>query len=73
MGFGKFVLGGVCAVGAVIAAPVVVPAAGIALATSTLTVGGAVGSAAMAVDQEWQWHHQRQLLQPQGLQLEQLG
>ena len=49
MGFGKFVLGGVCAVGAVIAAPVVVPAAGIALATSTLTVGGAVGSAAMAV------------------------
>lgn len=49
MGFGKFLLGGVCAVGAVIAAPVVVPAAGIALATSTLTVGGAVGSAAMAV------------------------
>lgn len=31
MGFGKFVLGGVCAVGAVIAAPAVVPAATLAL------------------------------------------
>lgn len=44
MGFGKFVLGGVCAVGAVIAAPVVVPAATIALATSPIT--GAAGLAA---------------------------
>lgn len=35
MGFGKFLLGGVCAVGAVIAAPVVVPAAGMAMATSS--------------------------------------
>lgn len=41
MGFGKFLLGGVCAVGAVIAAPIVVPAAGFALAASSVT--GAIG------------------------------
>ena len=41
MGFGKFLLGGVAAVGAVIAAPVVLPAAGFAVATSALT--GAAG------------------------------
>lgn len=41
MGFGKFLLGGVCAVGAVIAAPIVVPAAGLAIATSSVT--GAIG------------------------------
>lgn len=41
MGFGKFLLGGVCAVGAVIAAPIVVPAAGMAIAASSVT--GAIG------------------------------
>lgn len=41
MGIGKFLLGGVCAVGAVIAAPVVVPAAGMAIAASSVT--GAIG------------------------------
>lgn len=41
MGFGKWVLGGVCAAGAVIAAPIVVPAAGMAIAGSAAT--GMVG------------------------------
>ena len=38
MGFGKWVLGGVCAVGAVVAAPVALPAMGAAILTSS-TVG----------------------------------
>lgn len=38
MGFGKWLLGGACAVGAVIAAPVVLPAAGFAM------MGSAVGA-----------------------------
>lgn len=46
MGFGKFLLGGVCAVGAVIAAPVVVPAAGLALATTSMVGTGAASAAA---------------------------
>lgn len=48
MGFGKFLLGGLCAVGAVIAAPVVVPAAGLAVAGSLATgaVGTTIGMAA---------------------------
>ncbi len=41
MGFGKYVLGGICAVGAVIAAPVVLPAAGLGIATSALGATGA--------------------------------
>ena len=41
MGFGKYVLGGICAVGAVIAAPVVLPAEGIGIATSALGATGA--------------------------------
>lgn len=41
MGFGKWVLGGVCAVGAVVAAPVVLPAAGLAIAAAPVT--GAIG------------------------------
>lgn len=48
MGFGKFLLGGACAVGAIIAAPVVLPAAGMAIAGSSLT--GAAGlTAGMAI------------------------
>ena len=42
MGFGKFLLGGVCAVGAIVAAPVVLPTAGLAIAASTAT--GAIGT-----------------------------
>ncbi len=52
MGFGKYVLGGICAVGAVIAAPVVLPAAGIGIATSALGATGAglaLGTGMMAV------------------------
>ncbi|HDK7156402.1 TPA: hypothetical protein PTV43_003986 [Clostridium botulinum] len=45
MGFGKFLAGAACAVGAVIAAPVVLPA----LATTAGAVGSAVGGAASAV------------------------
>lgn len=41
MGFGKYVLGGICAVGAVIAAPVVLPAAGLGIAGSALGATGA--------------------------------
>ena len=37
MGFGKFIVGGLCAVGAVVAAPVVLPAAGLAIAGSAVT------------------------------------
>ncbi len=44
MGFGKWVLGGVCAVGAVVAAPVVLPAAGLAIAAAPVT--GAIGVSA---------------------------
>lgn len=40
MGFGKWVLGGVCAAGAVIAAPVVLPAAGLAIVGSSLGATG---------------------------------
>lgn len=48
MGFGKFLVGGVCAVGAVVAAPVILPAAGFAVAGSTIT--GAAGlTAGMAL------------------------
>lgn len=51
MGFGKWVLGGVCAVGAVVAAPVVLPAAGLAIAAAPATgaIGLSVGSALMGV------------------------
>lgn len=41
MGFGKFLVGGLCSVGAIIAAPVVLPAAGMAIAASTVT--GTIG------------------------------
>lgn len=48
MGFGKFLMDGICAVGAVVAAPVVLPAAGMAVAVSSLT--GTVGlTAGMAM------------------------
>lgn len=48
MGFGKFLIGGICAVGAVVAAPVVLPAAGLAIAAAPVT--GAVGvSAGLAI------------------------
>lgn len=40
MGFGKWIVGGVCAVGAVIAAPVVLPVAGVNAAVAALGVGG---------------------------------
>lgn len=49
MGFGKWVLGGVCAVGAVVAAPVVLPAAGLAAAAG---VAGVAGVAAGAVQEK---------------------
>lgn len=45
MGFGKWVLGGVCAVGAVVAAPVVLPTAGLA----TVVTSGVVGAAASSI------------------------
>ena len=51
MGFGKFLLGGLCAVGAVVAAPVVLPvaaAAGTAVAGAATAVGTAVGGVATA-------------------------
>lgn len=56
MGFGKWILGGVCTVGAVIAAPVVLPAAavaagaaaGAAAAGAAATAGAAVAGAATA-------------------------
>lgn len=48
MGFGKFLLGGVCAVGAVVAAPVVLPAAGLAIAAAPVT-GLAGVSAGLAI------------------------
>lgn len=54
MSFGKFLLGGVCAAGAIIAAPIVVPAAGLAIAGSAatgmagLTLGLGMASAAPA-------------------------
>lgn len=41
MGLGKYVLGGICAVGAVVAAPVVLPAAGFSIAASALGATGA--------------------------------
>lgn len=44
MGFGKWLLGGVCAVGAVVAAPVLLPAAGLAIAAAPVT--GAIGVSA---------------------------
>ena len=49
MGFGKFIVGGLCAVGAVVAAPVVLPAAGLAIAGSALTgtAGLVAGTALM--------------------------
>lgn len=51
MGFGKWLLGGVCAVGAVVAAPVLLPAAGLAIAAAPATgaIGLSVGSAMMGV------------------------
>lgn len=51
MGFGKWLLGGACAVGAVIAAPVVLPAAGFAVmgsAVGATAVGATAGMAMMA-------------------------
>lgn len=49
MGFGKFLLGGVCAVGAVIAAPVVLPTLGtVSLAAGGMGVAGTVASMATA-------------------------
>lgn len=47
MGFGKFLLGGICAVGAVVAAPVVLPAAA-AVGTMAAGAGTAVAGAAAA-------------------------
>lgn len=44
MGFGKWVLGGVCAVGAVVAAPVVLPTAGLATLVTSGVAGVAAGS-----------------------------
>lgn len=44
MGFGKWVLGGVCAVGAVVAAPVVLSAAGVATVVTSGVAGVAAGS-----------------------------
>lgn len=50
MGFGKWIVGGVCAVGAVIAAPVVLPVAGVNAAVAALgggaLVAGGLGTAA---------------------------
>lgn len=51
MGFGKWLLGGACAVGAVIAAPVILPAAGFAVmgsAVGATAVGATAGLAMMA-------------------------
>lgn len=50
MGLGKYLFGGVCAVGAVIAAPVALPAAGLAIAGSAVTglAGVTVGTGIMA-------------------------
>lgn len=45
MGFGKYIVGGLCAVGAIVAAPVVAPAAGFALLG---TAGSSVGVALMS-------------------------
>lgn len=44
MGFGKWVLGGVCAVGAVVAAPVILPTAGVATVVTSGIAGVAAGS-----------------------------
>ena len=51
MGFGKFLLGGLCVVGSVVAAPVVLPSAGLALmgAAGTGAIGTAVASAGLSV------------------------
>ena len=56
MGFGKFLIGGICAVGAVVAAPVVLPAApvtgavgvsaGLAIATTSAATAGVVAGTA---------------------------
>ena len=49
MGFGKFLIGGLCAAGAIIAAPVVLPAAGWAIAMSPVTgVAGITAGTALA-------------------------
>ena len=48
MGFGKFLVGGLCAVGAVVAAPVVLPTVGLAVAGSALT-GAAGVTAGLAI------------------------
>lgn len=42
MGFGKFLFGGVCAVGAAMAAPILVPAVGTTLIASSIGGGAAV-------------------------------
>lgn len=59
MGFGKWILGGVCAVGAVVAAPVVLPTAGLVAAVgstgaaaATAVVAGAAGVAAGAAQEK---------------------
>lgn len=52
MGFGKFLMGGLCAVGAIVAAPVVLPvaaAAGTVVAGAGAAVTGAVAAAGTAV------------------------
>lgn len=49
MGIGKWIVGGVCAVGAVIAAPVVLPVAAAAAATAGTAVAGAAAAAGTAV------------------------
>lgn len=45
MGFGKWIVGGVCAAGAVVAAPVILPATGLA----TVVTSGIVGAAASSI------------------------
>lgn len=51
MGFGKFLLGGLCVVGSVVAAPVMLPSAGFALigAAGTGAIGTAVTSAGLSL------------------------
>lgn len=45
MGFGKWIVGGVCAAGAVVAAPVILPVTGLA----TVVTSGVVGAAASSI------------------------
>lgn len=49
MGIGKWILGGVCAVGAVVAAPVVLPMAAAGAAAAGAAAAGAAGAAGAAV------------------------